>query len=198
MKPLNRQINDVALEGAEVYGPEAVDERFAVVADELQHLTGLYRSHYGWRDAYYGLSGMWHGACLVFVDEVTIGGLPLAQDAHLSFQTVDGAVDVGLALLATGIADGEACREVVGAVNHYVVAADELCGILLGEQTLVRLHLDITIAVEQPVLGTLYLGLPHLLFGVYHLPMEVGDAHHVVVDQAEGADAGSGEVGGDG
>ena len=93
-----------------------------------------------------------------------------------------------------GVVDGEAGGEVVGAVEHQVVAVDQLVGVAGVDRDRVGLDLDVGVEVGQPMGGRVHLGPAHVGGGVDHLALQVGEGDHVGIDQADHADARRGQV----
>jgi hypothetical protein len=89
-----------------------------------------------------------------------------------------------------GIAGGE----VVGAVGHQVVALDHGGGVVRVDLQLVALDLDLGIERVGALHGAFGLGLADPAGGVGDLAVQVGEVDPVVVDDAQGPDAGGGQV----
>ena len=61
--------------------------------------------------------------------------------------------------------------------------------VLAGQRGLVLVDLDIRIDVAHPVGGRIELLAADVLGAVNHLPLQVGEIHHVEIHQADAADA---------
>src|SRR4029079_18072517 len=93
-----------------------------------------------------------------------------------------------------GVVDEVARREVVGAVDDEVVAADDLEGVGRVEGDVVAHHGDVRVDPVHRGLGRRGLGPTDVGVGVDDLPVQVGEVDDVGVDDADGADAGGREV----
>ena len=69
----------------------------------------------------------------------------IVEDADLPVETVDGAVHQGFAQLHAGVVDQVAGVEVVGAVDHQVVGAHEVQGVVGVQGGVVRVDLDMSV-----------------------------------------------------
>ncbi len=67
------------------------------------------------------------------------------EHAGLAFEAEDGAVDVGLLQQHAGVVGEVARGEVVGAVHHDVVGADDLEGVLAGQAGVMQHDLDVRV-----------------------------------------------------
>ncbi len=120
--------------------------------------------------------------------------MPGIEDRRLALEAEDRAVDVGLAEQHAGVVRQIARREIVGSVHHHVVAAKEFHRVRRVETQTVGLDLDVGVHRTQPGRGDLHLGRPDVDRGVEHLALQVGGVDDVVVDEAEPAHPGGGEV----
>ncbi len=84
--------------------------------------------------------------------------------------------------------------EIVGAVGDDVVAADQLERIFRGQPGVVLLHGDVGIEPMDRRRGAVDLRHADVGRRVDHLPLQIRQRHYVVVDDAERADAGGGEI----
>ena len=67
------------LHGAQVNAPQLVNERLAILADELHHLVGLHAAHYGRCDARHLFARMGHGERRPLVgEERAVGSMSVA------------------------------------------------------------------------------------------------------------------------
>ena len=103
-------------------------------------------------------------------------------------------MDVGLAGHHAGIVHQIAGGEVVAAVHHDVVVLDDLHDVLGGEPLRDRDHVDVRVQPLERLARRFGLGLADAVVAVEDLALQVGQVHHVVVDDAHGADAGRGQV----
>src|SRR5262249_17316897 len=115
-------------------------------------------------------------------------------------QAEDAAVDVRLAQQHAGVVDQVAGREVVGAVDDDVVGPEDVQGVGAGEARLVEIDLDLGVDGAAVVAGRVQVwtavvgGAGEVGGAVEHLALQVGEVHHVKIDQPEPADARGGEV----
>ena len=127
--------------------------------------------------------------------EVPVGGAVLfPEDADLAVEAEDRAPDVGLAEDRGGVVDEVAGGEVVGAVEDEVVAGKELQGVGGVEPDVVQPDVHQRVQGRDGVAGGLDLGPAHVRHAVDHLALQVAQVHVVVVDDAQGAHAGGGQV----
>ena len=68
--------------------------------------------------------------------------------------------------------------------------------IVLSEAERAGFNLHVAVERVQAAGGTLGLGKAHLLFGVENLPLQVADAHQIVVHEAQSAHTRGGEIDG--
>ncbi len=94
----------------------------------------------------------------------------------------------------TGIGDEVAGFRVVGAVGDDVVAADDGRGVVGVETRLYRLHGDMRIESASHVPRAEHLRFADMVGVVGDLALQVVERDAVVVDDADGADAGRGEI----
>jgi hypothetical protein len=112
----------------------------------------------------------------------------------LAVEAVDRAPDVGDLQEVRRVVDHVAGREVVGAVDDQVVALEDLHHVVVVEALLVQHDLDVRIGLGDRLLGRLRLRLPDVGLAVDDLALQVGLVHLVELRDAQGADAGRGEV----
>ena len=93
-----------------------------------------------------------------------------------------------------GIGDEEAGGEIVGAVADQVVGPDQRQGIGGGEPGLVGLHRHQRIDRPRGGGGVVDLGLADPGGGMGDLALQVGEIEQIVVNQADGADPGRGQI----
>ena len=84
--------------------------------------------------------------------------------------------------------------ERVGAVDDHVVVGDDPLDVGRDEHLLVEHDLDLGVERVDRLLGRLDLAVPHPVGRVDDLALEVADVDDVEVDDADGADARSGEI----
>ena len=116
------------------------------------------------------------------------------EERDLAFPLAHRGGDERAAGGDAGGVDEVAGGEVVAAVEDEVVGRDEAGGGGGVEAEGVRLDGDVRVEAGERAGGALGLGRADLGGGVQHLALQVGEADRVVVDDAEGADAGGGEV----
>ena len=121
------------------------------------------------------------------------------EDGDLALEAVDRAVDDRDVVPDRRVVQQVARREVVGAVDDHVPAlAEDPVDVLGGEPLLERLDGDVGVERLDRALRGLGLRVAEPLGRVDDLPLEVRLVDDVVVDDAERADAGGGEVEGSG
>src|SRR6185503_17561511 len=81
--------------------------------------------------------------------------------AGLAIELVDGPVDKWLAQHLRGVVDQAANGEVVGAVHHQVVVAEDVERVVRGQDHVVLDHIDLWIDVVQPLGRRVDLGAAH-------------------------------------
>jgi hypothetical protein len=116
------------------------------------------------------------------------------EHAQLPLEAEDRAVHVRDAEQHAGVVDEVARREVVGPVDDEVVATDHVQGVLRRQVRLVLDDLHVRVDLEDRRLGRVDLVRADVRGAVDDLPLQVRRVDDVVVDQADGADAGRGEV----
>ena len=109
-------------------------------------------------------------------------------------ETKDRAPDARGVCQGAGVGDDVAGREVVRAVHDQVVAADDVHGIVPGQAGTELLHGDRRVDPRDGVRGGLDLRPADVVHAVDDLTLQVGDVHHVIVDDADGAHTRRGEV----
>ncbi len=100
----------------------------------------------------------------------------------------------GNAQVQGGVVDQVTGGEVVGPVDHHVVARHQVESVVGGQHPRVCLDTCVGVEISQSLAGRFDLGHAHPVGGVEDLTLQVGDVHDVVVDEAERSDSGSGEV----
>ena len=173
---------------------------FSVPTYQFQGFAGLRHAYEGGRHAYYGLVGDEPQHLLLVGVEVPVGlrfGRG-AQYGYLPLQSADGSIHVGLAQSEAGVTDKVAGGEVVAPVHHQVVSGNQLSGVGGSQPAGVCLYLQVAVQGLQASGGTVHLGLAYFGFHIQHLPLQVADAHRVIVHQPQCAYPGSRQVEGDG
>ena len=121
------------------------------------------------------------------------------EHAGLPLEAEDRAIHVRLPQQHAGVVGEVAGREIVRAVHHDVVGADDLQGVLAGEAGVVEDDLDVRIeAAGWLRVRRLRLGPADIRRAVEDLALEVGEVHRVEVHDAEPADAGGRQIHRDG
>ncbi len=173
------------------------DHRVADPGDQLDRLVGLQRPDGAAEHpehAAFGAGGDHPRRGRLRVQAAVAGPVLRPEDAELAVEAVDRAPHVGLALQHAGVVDQVAGGEVVGAVDHQVVAADQLAGVLGVKAGLVEDDLDVGVDLGNLVGGALQLRPADVGGAVDDLALQVGGVDHVEVDQAELPDPGGGQV----
>src|SRR6266511_2956478 len=126
-----------------VVDDQPAHQRLADAGDQLDGLVGLDRADRGAEHAEHAAlgAGGHHPRRGRFRVQAAVARAVLGpEDADLPVEAVDRAPDVGLALQHAGVVDQVAGGEVVRAVHHQVVAADQLAGVLRGQPGVVQGH----------------------------------------------------------
>ena len=110
-------------------------------------MIGFHATHDGRGDPSHLFAWMRHGSCLLFVAQGAIGGMAVTEDSYLSVKSADGAVYIGLMELGADIADDETCGEVISAVHHDVILADDVLRVVSREAK--RVGADGYVRVER-------------------------------------------------
>jgi len=112
------------------------------------------------------------------------------EDAQLTFKTEDAAIDIGNAELDAGIVDQIAGGEIICPVNHNIPAfAKDGQGIFRCQRRVVFDNLNIGIQIEHSRGGAVQFGKPDRADAVNHLTLQIGEIHHIVIDQSNAPDA---------
>ena len=118
---------------------------------------------------------------------------PELSDRHLGGIHLEGGSHGGVELAwAFGGVQDQPCLvlQAVNGVDDVVVGFQmELRGVLGGVDFLDGVDFRLRVDVEQPFLERFHLDLSHRLGGGLELPVDVGDAHAVAIDDGEVADA---------
>ena len=120
--------------------------------------------------------------------------LPGLVGRDLAVEAQDRGGDQRLLQAIADVVQQVAGGEVVAAVGHDVVAGDEPLGIGRGQPLVVRLDAHLGIDVGQRAPGALDLGRADVGGAMDDLALQVGEIDRVVVDHAQGADAGGREI----
>ncbi len=190
------------LEGAEAHAErvdeqQAADERLADAEDELDDLGGLDDADEAGKDAEhaaFGAAGDEARRRRLGVEAAVAGAFLGGEDAGLAFEAEDAAVGVGLAGEHAGVVDQVAGLEVVGAVGDDVVVLEDLERVGAGEHGVVLDHVHVLVQALEHDLGGVHLELADGGLRVDDLALQVRLVDDVEVHEADGADAGGGEV----
>ena len=106
----------------------------------------------------------------------------------------DRGGDQRLAGEVAGVGDQIAGGEIVGAVGDNVVARNQLERVRRREPRHMRFHRHMRIEPLNRGLRAVHLAHADVGRGVDHLPLQVRQRHRVVIDHAERADAGGGQI----
>ena len=178
---------------------QPADQRVADAGDQLDRLGDLDRADRRAQHAEHAALGArrHHAGRRGLGVEAAVAGRPPCvgpEDRRLAVEAVDRAPHVGLAEEDGGVVDQVAGREVVRAVDDEVVRLEDLEDVGRVEPLLVQDDLDERVDLLDRLLGRLGLRLPDVGLAVDDLALQVGLVDDVEVDDAEGADAGGGEV----
>src|SRR6266540_3002154 len=173
------------------------DQRVTDPRDELDRLVGLDRADGGAEHPEHAALGARRhhaGRGRLGVQAAVAGSVLGPEHARLTVEAVDRAPDVGLALEHAGVVDEVARGEVVRAVDHQVVGADDLAGVVRGQPGLVQGDLDVGVDLTDLVAGALQLGPADVGGAVDDLALQVGGVDLIEVHQADVAYSGRGQV----
>ncbi len=104
------------------------------------------------------------------------------------------AVTSGFLRTEALVGDEVARGEIVGAVGDHIVGGDQVGSVVGGEPDRMGLDRDMGVDPADGFRRALDLETTDRLGVVDHLPLEIGERHGVVVDDAERAHAGRGKV----
>ena len=116
------------------------------------------------------------------------------EGGELTVEAQQGARHQGLARQEAGVVDQKAGLEVVAAVGHQVVIADQGERVALDQAHRVGDDRDVGIDALDHRHRALGFRRAELVGGVHDLALQVRQAHRVVIDDADGADAGRRKV----
>ena len=176
---------------------QAADERLALAEDELDDLSGLNDADQAGKNAQHaalGATGDQARRRRLGIEAAIAGAVFGGEDAGLALKPENRPVDVGLAQQHAGVVDQIAGGEVVGAVGDDVVVLEDLEGVGAGEHGLVLDDVESGIEGGELFFGGVELFAADVLGGVDDLALEVAGVDDVEIDQAEGADAGGGQI----
>src|SRR5438309_90681 len=180
-----------------VVGEETTDQRLADAEDQLDGFRRLHQPNHSWehaQDAGLASAGDEAGRRRRRVEAAIARPLVRREDRGHALELEDRAVDVGLARQVTRVVDQVTRLEIVRAVDDEIVVLDDLHHVVDGDARGQRDHVHVGIQRLQRARARLHLRLADVRGRVQHLPLEVCDVHDVAVHEAEGADAGRGEV----
>ncbi len=189
---------------------EAAEERRTDAGDDFDgfvSLNGADDAAHGAHDAAFGAAWDHSGGRRFGVLAAVAAGLDglasefaqvRGEDGVEAFEAEDRAIDVDFFEENAGVVDEVAGGEIVGAVDDDVVGGDPLHGVFGGDAALVFDDFGVGVEGNELLLGGVEFGLSDVVGGVEDLALEVGVVDGVELDEAEGSDAGGGEVEGDG
>uniref|UniRef100_A0A8B9IZ10 Dolichol-phosphate mannosyltransferase subunit 1 n=1 Tax=Amazona collaria TaxID=241587 RepID=A0A8B9IZ10_9PSIT len=168
---------------------------------DLQHFQGLYAPHDAWHNTQHspictvGHCLRWRG----LGEETPVAGpaLVVVHD-QLPLQPEGAAGHQGLPSQNTGVIHQVPGGDVVGAVGDDVVLPDQLQGGARAQGAAVRHVLHCGVQQPKSCRGRYGFGQTPAGLPVQHLPVQVARLHHVVIHQTQAADAGRGQVLGQG
>ena len=118
----------------------------------------------------------------------------MRENRRLTFETINAAVDVRLAQQHARVVDQVAGREVVGAIDDYVVARKQVESVFARQPHWVRDDVDIRVEGGKPLAGGVDLRPPDVLCRVEYLTLQVRQVDRVEVNESDAAHAGSCEI----
>ena len=191
-------------EAARIVEQQPAGQALADAQDLLHHLGRLQRADdadSGTQHADLGAVGDRAGRRRLGED-AAVAGIGLAVGARLvrlqgreiAVERADSGEHQRLPRQIAGIADEIAGGEVVRAVGDDVVAADDIERVAGVEPRLVRLDVHMRIEPGDRLPRALDLGCADVRGVVHDLALQVVERDAIVVDDAEGADAGRGQI----
>src|SRR5207245_10282243 len=127
-------------------------------------------------------------------DAAVAGSIERLEDAHLSVEPKDAAVDDGLSEQHTGIVDQVTGGKVVTPVDDQVVVLENADHVVAGQSLLVRHDLAIGVEVFDSLLRRVGLRLADPLAVVEDLALQVAGVDQVGIQDANSSHAGRGQV----
>ncbi len=175
---------------------EAADERRAYSENRLEDFVRLPRADHAREHAENAALGTRRHASggRRFRKEASIARAVRREHAHLSVESEDRRIDVGLPLEATCIVDQIARGKRVGRIDHHVVAANERTHVARVDAYRNRLDLDLGVDRVRALPRRQRFELADIALCEHHLALQVGEVDAVVVDDAERSDTGGGEI----
>ena len=180
-----------------VHQQQAANQRFARAEDELDDLGRLNHAQQSGKNAEHAAFGArgHQPRRRRFGIETAIARAALGgKDAGLAFEAKDGGVNVGLAGEHARIVHQIAGGKVVGAIGDDVELANDVERIGAAELGLELANVDEGIDGGQFLRGGVEFGTTHVGCGMDDLPLQVGEVHHIEVNQAQRAHAGRGQI----
>ncbi len=116
------------------------------------------------------------------------------EHAGLALEPEDRAIDIRLLEQHAGVVSEIARREIVRAVHHDIVGADEIEGVAGIDRGVVDDHFDVRIDARDGFFGGNRFGATHIRVRVENLPLQIGIIHRVEIHDADLADARSGKI----
>ena len=113
------------------------------------------------------------------------GAVPVTQDAHLAFKLIDGAENERNAGQHAGIIDKISGFIVIRAVDHKIIAFDQLQGIFRGELCILGDHFNISIHISHGIPGRCNLRALHIPGAVDHLALKISERHRIEIDDLQ-------------
>ena len=176
---------------------QASHQRLADPDDQLHRFRGLDQPDGARQNPQHAAFGAaWHQARRWWLGEeaAIAGAISRAEDRGLSFESEDRTVNVRFAEQDAGIVGEIAGGEVVGAIDHDVVLANDVERIGCREPRFVQLGPDVRIDVRDAVAGRSEFGTADVLGAMEDLALQVARFHHIEVDESERTDTGGGKV----
>ena len=187
--------------GQRIVHEHPAGQRFAQAEDQLQHLGGLERADHpgdGAEDsdllAARDQPGRRRLGEQAAVAGVIVPVLPRPEGRDLALEAQQGAGDQRFACEKAGVVEQIAGREIVRAVDDDVVIRDQPFGVGRGQPLLDPDDRDFRIDGGQALRRAVHLGLPDPAGRVDDLALQVRQVDYVVVDHAQRADPGRGEI----
>jgi dienelactone hydrolase len=176
-----------------VVDQQAAGQALPRAGDRLDCLQGHHRADHARQGPDHPDQGAGLGVGRDLGDQAAVTGLAL-EHAHLAGPAAKGAADQCLALGQASVTDGEARREVVGAVQHQVIPRYDRPGVGLIQPYRMGFDGQMRVQRRQMLRRRFDLGPAGVGGGKQHLALQVGQRDGVGVDQAQGPDPGGGQV----
>ena len=133
-----------------------------------------------------------------FLEHAVIACCARQMGERLAIETQDATMRERLSCHHASIIDEKLHGEVVGAIHDEVIFLDDVERIRRVEEFVVGVHFHVRVDGLDFLLCALYLWHAHILGEMDDLTLEVGEVHHIGINDADASDACSSEIERDG